>query len=215
MTIKGIILDFDGVILDSVDIKTRAFAELFKDHPAHINEIIRLHIANGGMSRFDKFRIIYREMLQEVLPEAHLNELGRRFSEIVYDEVLKCPFIPGAYEFLNKYYKKHLLFIVSGTPQEEIERIIVDRKLERYFAGVFGSPEDKATLTLNILSKYDMKPAAFVSVGDSINDYEGAVKAGVRFIGKISKQQNPFDGITVDGLVNDLFELEKYLLKAG
>lgn len=213
MVLKAIVFDFDGVIVDSMDIKTRAFAKLFKDYPEYIDGIVQFHIDNGGMSRYEKFRVIYHDILHEPLSESRFNELCQRFSEYVYNEVLKCPFIPGALEFLSKYYKRLLLFVVSGTPQEEIKAIIEKRNLDSFFAGVYGSPADKDILILNILKEYKLNPLEVISVGDSITDYEGALKAEVRFIGKIGKSENknPFSEVKVNTLIYDLFELERYL----
>ncbi len=56
---KAIIFDFDGVILESMDVKTKAFALLFKDYPEHLPAVLALHQTHGGMSRFEKFEIIY------------------------------------------------------------------------------------------------------------------------------------------------------------
>ncbi|EJT2953629.1 HAD hydrolase-like protein, partial [Campylobacter coli] len=42
--IKNIIFDFDGVILDSVELKTQAFAELFKEFPKNkVQELVKYH----------------------------------------------------------------------------------------------------------------------------------------------------------------------------
>ncbi|MDD1661933.1 MAG: HAD family hydrolase, partial [Methanomicrobiales archaeon] len=65
--IASLLLDFDGVILESVEVKTRAFRELFSFRPDHVGEIVAYHMRNTGVSRFDKFRHIYREILKEPL----------------------------------------------------------------------------------------------------------------------------------------------------
>ena len=58
MTIKAIIFDFDGVIVESMDIKTQAFAHLFRKCSEDIiKKVIQLHLDNGGMSRYEKFKI--------------------------------------------------------------------------------------------------------------------------------------------------------------
>ncbi len=46
--LKALIFDFDGVIFESVDIKTRAFREIFKNHPEHLDRITRRQLSNGG-----------------------------------------------------------------------------------------------------------------------------------------------------------------------
>ena len=63
--IDAIFFDFDGVILESVDIKGWAFGKLFESYPEHVDEIVAFHFANGGMSRFDKFRYIYKNILNK------------------------------------------------------------------------------------------------------------------------------------------------------
>ena len=73
--IEAIFLDFDGVILESVEVKGWAFGKLFEDHPEHVDKIVAFHHANGGMSRFDKFRYIYKKMLKEPLPEKQFEAL--------------------------------------------------------------------------------------------------------------------------------------------
>ena len=46
--IRAIVFDFDGVILDSVEIKTKAFARLFEEHGPDVQrqvvEIGRAHV---------------------------------------------------------------------------------------------------------------------------------------------------------------------------
>ena len=47
--------DFDGVIKESVSVKTDAFEELFKPYGDIVrNKVKNHHIENAGMSRFNK-----------------------------------------------------------------------------------------------------------------------------------------------------------------
>ena len=58
--IKGIIFDFDGVIAQSVEVKTEAFADMYKEYgKAVVNKVVQHHEDNGGMSRFEKFRLYH------------------------------------------------------------------------------------------------------------------------------------------------------------
>ena len=57
--IKNIIFDYDGTISDSVNIKTEAFAKLYSAYGNQIvKKVVYYHLSNGGISRFDKIRII-------------------------------------------------------------------------------------------------------------------------------------------------------------
>jgi len=206
-TLKAVILDFDGVILESVDIKTRAFRALFQDHPDHLERIVQLHRDNTGLSRYEKFRIIYRDYLEQPLPEAEVSRLDRAFSELVVDEVLSCPFVPGAREFLIHAAGQWPLFVVSGTPQAELSRIIQRRGLDRYFRRVYGSPRSKDVLLREIISDYGWRSRDLVFVGDGLADWRAADAVGVPFVGRVMQDTaSPFP-TSVEWTVSDLLDL--------
>lgn len=125
--IKTIILDFDGVVAESVDIKTEAFRELFKEYKDLIDDIGKYHLQNNAISRFIKFKYIYENFLGEEYTEEVEKELGKRFWEIVFRKVVECPFVVGAEDFLKKFSKTRPIYLVSATPQEELARILTRR----------------------------------------------------------------------------------------
>ena len=56
--IKTIFFDFDGVILNSVNVKTEAFRDMYKQYGDDIaQKVVNHHLANGGVSIFEKFRL--------------------------------------------------------------------------------------------------------------------------------------------------------------
>jgi HAD superfamily hydrolase (TIGR01549 family) len=212
--LKAIIFDFDGVICESVEVKTEAFRRLFQDYPSHIEQIVNFHIANGGMSRFDKFKIIYKDFLKEDLSEEKSKELGEKFTRYCYSGVLQAPFAKGAEEFLNKYYKTMSLFIVSGTPQEEVLSLVKDKDLSKFFKVVYGSPITKHAAIVKIMDDFGLQKDEVIFVGDSINDYEGAKQAGICFIGRVHKDYpNIFQNKTTEGLIDNLQGLEQIIKK--
>ena len=213
--IKIIILDFDGIILESMDIKTNAFREMFKDYPEYINAIVEYHIRNGGVSRYKKFSYIYNNILKLPLNEDKLKELGERFSHLVFQEMLKCPFVYGVQEFLEEYSRKVGLFIASGTPQEELNLIVNERGISNYFKGVYGTPALKAEIMQYILNAEGVRKEEAIFVGDAISDYEDAKKVGVPFVARFkgSKASNPFLEFKVP-IIRDFHDLS-ILLKRG
>jgi len=208
--IKAIIFDFDGVLVESMDIKARAFAYLFRDYSEKVNDIVKFHMLHGGMPRFEKFERIYHDFLGQPLPPEKKAELGREFSKFVYQEVIKCPFVKGAKEFLDKYAGKYQYFIVSGTPDEEIKSIVRERSLDKYFTDVLGSPLKKAQHNANIMKKYMFKPDEIIFVGDSIDDWDGVKDLGIKFIGRVL-ENDPFKGLKVKAIVRDLSDLDKLM----
>lgn len=211
--LKAIIFDFDGVICESVEAKTAAFRRLFSDYPDQVDKIVSYHKRNGGLSRYEKFKVIFKDFLHKALTEEESERLGRLFSEYSYENVVNAPYVPGVEEFLKKYYKKFLLFIVSGTPEEEMKKIIREKELEKYFKKIYGSPRSKGELVKTILDEYNIKADGAIFVGDSINDQMGAQEAGVRFIGRVHQEENvPFENLNGDSLIENVSDLESKLL---
>ena len=71
--VKAIIFDFDGVLVESVDIKTRAFARLFESEENDaVKEIVNYHLGHAGVSRFEKFKYIYNNILQIYIKEVEM-----------------------------------------------------------------------------------------------------------------------------------------------
>lgn len=211
--LKAIIFDFDGVIAESTDIKENAFAFLFKAYPKEtVDRIISYHLQHGGISRFRKFEYIYKEILGEKLSAWRKKKLGIEFEGFVHKKVLRCDYVKGALEFLKKFHTDLKLFIVSGTPENEIRSIVNERGLSGFFLEVFGAPQSKAQLNKKILNKYSLKPAEVIYAGDSKDDYYGAVENKIRFIARITDSNECFfRGLKICGRIKDLFELKQWL----
>lgn len=212
--IKTIIFDFDGVIADSNHIKTDAFVKLFEDYPQHIRELIRkFHLQNGGMSRFDKFRYIYANFLKEELSEEKFNKLCDDFNKLVINGVINTPLLDGVEDFLKRNKVIYDMYIVSGTPHDEIKEIVKKRKLDKYFLKVLGSPRAKKELIEEVLRSKNYQREEVIFIGDSINDYEGAMAAGVEFVAKVndSLESDLFPGVSLKVKVSTIKEFEKYL----
>lgn len=206
----AIVFDFDGVIVDSVHVKTEAFRALFMDEEKRLPAILDLHRANGGMSRFIKFEIIYRDILQRPLTAKRSRELGEKFSQLVKQKVVECPFLPGALEFIRKYSEHVPLFIASGTPQSELIEIILKRGLKNYFSETHGSPREKAEIIRDILARHELEKSMTPFIGDAINDYNAASEVGLPFYGFVpALENNPFPSAV--NIIRDFGEFENIL----
>jgi phosphoglycolate phosphatase-like HAD superfamily hydrolase len=207
--IKAIIFDFDGVILESADIKTEAFKELFLDYPERLKEIVDYHLANAGISRYIKFRYIYEQFLGQRLLKNKESELGKHFSKIVLDKILVASFVPGAKEFLGRNKNHYKFFIASGTPEEELHEIVCARRLQNYFKGIYGSPKNKRDIICHILDTHNLAKDEVVYVGDAQSDRRAAEQVGIVFIERninSNFEDNPY-------VIRDLFGLSEVLKK--
>lgn len=185
MKYDAIFFDWDGVITDSVNIKTDSFYDMFQPYGKDIQEKVKAHhLQNGGMSRFEKFRIYYNDFLGIKINEKKIAELSEQFSKLVKSKVANAAFINGAVETIKNEYKKGtLLFVVSGTPTNEMIEIAVNKGLADYFKEICGSPKKKAPWVKELLKKYNLKPQNCLFIGDAMTDYNAAKECGVNFLG--------------------------------
>ncbi len=180
--IRAIFFDFDGVILESVDAKTRAFEEMYLPYgPEVVQQVVAHHEKNGGISRFEKFKHYHLNFLNQDLSEASLKEMGQRFSDIALQKVLRSPFVEGAMDFLTAHHEKYDFWVISGTPTDELRYICRERGLDQYFKGIFGSPESKTTWGKKILSENSYSERDVLFVGDALTDYTASIDLNTHF----------------------------------
>ena len=205
----ALVLDFDGVIVQSVDVKTRAFIALYAEHgPDVVAKVVNHHRVHGGMSRFEKFRHYHRDFLGSTLGAEEEAALCERFSALVEDAVVVAPWVPGAREYLERNHRSLPVFVASGTPQPELTRIVQRRGIAHYFAGVHGSPRRKGEIIAACARERDLDRARVLMVGDAITDYRGAQEAGTAFLG-ITSDRDVFPESVP--LLPDLTQLEHFM----
>lgn len=179
-----LVFDCDGVLLDSVGIKNRAFGALFQNHgPEACRFIVDYHIAHGGVSRYAKFEYFYREWLGKSISNETILELDKQFNALCLDELLAAPLIAGAKDFLEAHQGKMPMYVASGAPHGELNRILEHIGISGYFKGILGSPTPKWELLASIVKEENAPPQSVLMIGDSSTDFEAAETVGTSFLG--------------------------------
>lgn len=178
----NVLFDFDGVIKESVKAKSKVFAKLFSPFGDDIVELVQdHHEAHGGMSRFDKLPIYIKWTGQEVTQKL-IDKYAEKFSLLVKQKVIDSGWVDGVLEYLQQNYQRQQFFIVTATPQQEIEDILEKLKITDYFKQVFGSPINKNEAIKFILDKYKINRHQTIMIGDSSSDYKAATENQITFI---------------------------------
>jgi phosphoglycolate phosphatase-like HAD superfamily hydrolase len=179
---KAIFWDFDGVIKDSVEVKADAFESLFLPFGEKIAKKVRQHHEDhGGMSRFNKLPI-YLAWAGQESTQGIVDRYADKFSQLVKKKVIDSVWVDGVKEYLQEYYHKQRFFLITATPQLEIEYILDQLKIKCYFQKIIGSPISKGKAIESLLKEYDVDPIQAIMVGDSISDYKAAESNRVAFI---------------------------------
>ncbi len=196
---QALFFDFDGVLVDSVEVKTRAFARLFEEFgPEIMARVVDHHRRYSGVTRVDKFRHYYQEFLHQPLSEEDLAELCRRFARLVVDEVVAALEIPGAEAFLRTVVGQIPCFVVSAAPEGEVQEIVERRGWREYFKEVRGAPRSKRENLEMLVRTYSLSPQNCWFFGDAESDYRAAHACGVHFLGIVPGPEAPLLQVVPD-----------------
>lgn len=183
--IKNIIFDFDGVILDSVPIKTESYRKLFHGFPDdYVNQFVIYHELNGGISRYKKVQYFFEEFLNKKISENEILKYANKYSELTKEELSKPEYlIQDTLNFIQKNHQNYNMHIASGADENDLKHICEQLELSKYFISIHGSPTVKSDLVKNILDLHAYQKDETVLIGDSVNDFDAADVHGIEFYG--------------------------------
>lgn len=199
--------DFDGVIKDSLEVKSRAFENLFRPFGTEALEAIGSHHRlNGGLSRYEKIPL-YLEWVGQKVTDELVQEYCDLFSKNVKQAVIDSPWVPGVQEWLLENFQRKYLVLVTATPQLEILEIINALEIRQCFREVFGAPIDKEDSIRFVLNKHKIHPMSTLVVGDSKTDLLAANSNSLPFLLRRTpfnrEVEMVFDGAKFEGLINE------------
>ncbi len=212
--LSAIFFDFDGVLVDSVDIKAQAFMSLFVDQPETMQQqIADIFYRYTGRSRQEKLLHIFQHVLQQPVTTEEIDQLSAQFKERSMQAVINCEAINGSYQLLNSLPQILKTFVVSGTPEKELQDIITARGLTNHFTEIRGTPTRKEKNIANILQRHDLTAKNCLMIGDGKVDQDAALENGMPFIGVVATgKSSPFNTGTI--LIKDMTELQQLIINS-
>jgi len=191
---EAIFFDFDGVLVESIAIKVNAFKNLYNEFGDDVvARVVAHHKEHEGISRLEQFRYCHREFLDIELSDEEVRQWGERYTAEVEKAVVECDAVPGSLELLSRFKGRLPMFVVSGTPEDELRRIVDGRSMDGYFTEVRGSPLRKEPIVRELLAKNGLSADKSLFVGDAMTDYRAAEETGLDFLGRVpSGAVNPF-----------------------
>ena len=209
---EAVVFDFDGVLVESNQIKHEAFSKIFCQYPEHYDEIMKYHYDHHMVDRYSKFEYILSNVLE--IQDAHREELRQKwitdFRDYTRNEIIRCNYVVGAIELLDYLQNNSLLFVASATPQDELEIIIEKRGLGKYFKKIYGAPIKKDQVLMQIKTQQKLNDNEILFIGDSKEDYLASLESGVPFIGRKSDYEF-LEAISF----SNLKEINEYFIKEG
>lgn len=174
----NLFIDFDGVLVDSNDVKTKAFRNLgekFFGYEAGVS-LENFHLENPGKSRFEKISFLCN-LIQEDSIEIR-QQLLNGFRELVFSSIQRR----DRSRLVNSLAGSHLYnaYIVSAAPTSELLELVNLFGWKLAFEDrIYGSPSTKYEI-LNGLSGAGAVKG--IMIGDSPSDWAVAKAFNLDFV---------------------------------
>jgi len=178
---NSFIFDFDGVILDSNNIKKAAIREAVQGvlSSKKAEEFVSYFVGLNGIPREEK--------IATYVPKEKYEFVLNKYEHIIDKELENAKLIPGVKSFIKSLSKlQKNMIVLSGGTQTEVLQLLKDKGIAKDFKGVYGGPKNKEE---NLKKVTLERPVLYF--GDSEVDY------------MVSKNNN-FDFIFVYGTSNML-----------
>ena len=178
---KVIFWDFDGVIKESHTVKTDLFTSLFQGEDSKLIErVAKHHKENGGLSRHEKLPIYLKWLGRD--SQENIENYIKKFEALVVEKVVNSKWVPGSKEYIIENHSNQTFYILTGTPQYEIKKILERLDFIDKFKDYFGSPNNKIQVINKLLKDKNIDPRDCIMIGDAQIDFEAAKRNNIDFL---------------------------------
>lgn len=176
---KGIIFDFDGVVIDSLEVQKAAFYACYEEQFGIVEDTV-----------FDEFLSYGGDSLENIFKKMNIPiRLLEKYRAISADRIDSIKIFPGIEKVLNAFHElNHFkVCLFTGKESKRTHEILKHFQLEKYFEEVICSdqisrPKPDAEGINLIADKLMLKIEDIVMIGDAQNDICCAQNAGVKSI---------------------------------
>lgn len=201
-SLKAIIFDFDGTLLDIKQILERSIEEVLTEKKVNVDMDITIQEIGALLETIQGYPLpkVLLESYEIFKHITSLNDLSYfkqlRIAVEIFAKYLEyskdAPFFPGTKPLLKRLKKHHDLFIVSHNKTETIQEHLEKERIKTYFKAVFGSDKipvqkpDPLALQPPLEVYKERKRDEFLMIGDMPSDIIAGREAGFWTIGVTS-----------------------------
>ena len=180
--ISVVVFDFDGTLVDSNEIKNRAYYSIFPDDPVVVDVIAEVLTDSSAKSRYEIIAEIYERLASiDSVQLTSTDALVAEYSKHVLDATKNCQPFECTEELLLGLSRHYHLYLSSLTPLEPLGEIVRYKQLSKYFREIFGYPSKKEDTLRHLLKYHSVSQNELLVVGDGESDEESASSIGCSF----------------------------------
>jgi beta-phosphoglucomutase len=197
MTLKAVLFDFNGVIIDDESIHLQLIDEILIQENLQPQ---RRDERQASLGRSD--RTCFQDLLTRrgrIMSEQHLTQLLTKKAQLYaleIEKLEKLPLYPGLDDLIFQVRSRNLnLALVSGAIRQEIELVLERAKLTEYFPVIVAGddittskPEpDGYVLAVERLNQaypaLNLQPSECLAIEDTPAGIQAAKRAGMQVVG--------------------------------
>lgn len=171
---SAIILDVDGVLLDSNGLKEeniRKAASAYADEQL-LHEFVNYFTGLNGVPREGKIEKYFGA------GSAVSSQILSAYNALNEASLQSVPLTQGAQAFVQYFSEKLPLYAVSGGAEEEVKRALESAGIAHFFTAIYGGPLSKS----NNLKKFYSPQQSYLFFGDSQHDHLVAQEFHIPFV---------------------------------
>lgn len=173
-SIKAVIFDYDGVIMDS-------FGSVFNAYKK-ICESLKVSCPDN----VDEFRNMYGYSYRDLHRNLGIKDADTNYVQDFFEREMvgsEHEIFPGILEVLNELSGAYDLFLVTASHSNEVLKKLKIFDLKRFFKQIYCGADKKirkADLIKSLLEENNHSTENVISIGDRLIDYDVAKKVGIR-----------------------------------
>lgn len=208
MTIKAVIFDMDGVIVDNHKFHYMAWKQFSENYSFELDEEIYRERFNGKTNR-DIFQMIFDDPSDEEI-EVYSQEKESLYRELYFDDLTPHT---GLLDFLASLKRNQVkIALATSAPTENVDWTLDNLQLRPFFDVIVdgsevenGKPDPEIYLT--VCDKLEIQPKYCVVFEDSFAGIESGLEAECMVVGMATSHEDwELEGKT-DHIIHDFTEV--------
>ena len=210
---KAIILDMDGLMIDTERLYYNADEKVAKEYRKNINHTVIEQMI--GQKPLDAMKIFQEYLCVDVSPQNLLKKRDKYFLEMLETDLRP---MPGLMDFLTIFQSKFKLAIATGSINQYVQIILSKLNLYTFFDVIQtsdsiqkGKPDPE--IYIQVIKKLKISSDECIVLEDSSNGVKSAKRAGCYVIAIPSNYTMNQDFSQADYKASDLQEASDHILE--